>query len=88
MKSLLENKLHKERMAVLYAFEQLIINTEDDDQQYYEEYDPEELYEDEFDPYLVYPCNRMEMMQQEYIPADVIDEEECEESQAGSPERV
>jgi len=30
----------------------------------------------------------MEMMQQEYIPADVIDEEECEESQAGSPERV
>jgi len=32
MKSLLENKLHKERMAVLYAFEQLIINTEDDDQ--------------------------------------------------------
>lgn len=37
-KNLVENKVHKEKMQMLYAFEQMIINTEDqDDQEYYDE---------------------------------------------------
>ena len=31
LKNIVETKVHKERMQVLYAFEQLIINTEDCD---------------------------------------------------------
>ena len=31
LKNILDTKVHKERMQVLYAFEQLIINTEDPD---------------------------------------------------------
>jgi hypothetical protein len=34
-KNIVENKVHKEKMQMLYAFEQMIINTEDED--YYEE---------------------------------------------------
>lgn len=30
LKNLIENKVHKEKMQMLYAFEQMIINTEDD----------------------------------------------------------
>ena len=30
LKNIIENKVHKEKMQVLYAFEQLIINTEDE----------------------------------------------------------
>ena len=38
LKNLIENKVHKEKMQMLYAFEQMIINTEDDnDQEYYDE---------------------------------------------------
>lgn len=29
VKNIIENKVHKEKMTMLYAFEQLIINTED-----------------------------------------------------------
>ena len=37
-KNLIENKVHKEKMQMLYAFEQMIINTEDEnDQDYYDE---------------------------------------------------
>ena len=32
IKNILETKMHKERMMMLYAFEQLIINTEDIDE--------------------------------------------------------
>lgn len=28
LKNILENKMHRERMSMLYAFEQMIINTE------------------------------------------------------------
>ena len=31
LKNIVETKMHKERMQMLYAFEQLIINTEDFD---------------------------------------------------------
>ena len=31
LKNLLENKVHKEKMQMLFAFEQMIINTEDGD---------------------------------------------------------
>ena len=38
IKNIIENKVHKEKMQMLYAFEQLIINTEDEnDQDYYDE---------------------------------------------------
>ena len=30
LKNIIENKQHKEKMNMLYAFEQLIINTEDE----------------------------------------------------------
>ena len=38
-KNIVENKVHKEKMTMLYAFEQLIINTEDaaGDEDYYDE---------------------------------------------------
>ena len=37
-KNIVENKVHKEKMQMLYAFEQMIINTEDEnDEEYYEE---------------------------------------------------
>lgn len=37
-KNLVDNKVHKEKMTMLYAFEQLIINTEDGGgEDYYEE---------------------------------------------------
>lgn len=44
LKNIIENKVHKEKMQMLYAFEQLIINTEDeDDEDYYDElYGPED----------------------------------------------
>ena len=37
LKSILEAKIHKDKMKMLFAFEQLIINTEDPDGTYYEE---------------------------------------------------
>ena len=38
IKNIIENKVHKEKMQMLYAFEQMIINTEDEnDQDYYDE---------------------------------------------------
>jgi hypothetical protein len=38
LKNIVENKVHKEKMQMLYAFEQLIINTEDEnDPDYYDE---------------------------------------------------
>ena len=37
IKNILETKMHKERMQMLYAFEQLIINTEDLDEEEGEE---------------------------------------------------
>lgn len=39
LKNLLENKVHKEKMQMLFAFEQMIINTEDvdNDPDYYDE---------------------------------------------------
>lgn len=38
LKNIIENKVHKEKMQMLYAFEQMIINTEDEnDQEYYDE---------------------------------------------------
>ena len=42
LRNVVENKVHKERMSMLYAFEQLIINTEDGD---------EDLEEEEYDFY-------------------------------------
>ncbi len=38
LKNIIENKVHKEKMQMLYAFEQMIINTEDeDDEDYYDD---------------------------------------------------
>jgi len=41
LKNIVDNKVHKEKMSLLYAFEQMIINTEDggeyDDEEYYGE---------------------------------------------------
>jgi hypothetical protein len=38
LKNIVENKVHKEKMQMLYAFEQLIINTEDENEpDYYDE---------------------------------------------------
>ena len=39
LKNIVETKVHKERIQMLYAFEQLIINTEefDEEQDYYDE---------------------------------------------------
>ena len=42
-KNIVENKVHKEKMSMLYAFEQLIINTEDGEGDSY--------YDEEVDPY-------------------------------------
>ena len=42
-KNIVENKVHKEKMAMLYAFEQMIINTEDGEGDSY--------YDEEVDPY-------------------------------------
>ena len=37
LKNIVETKIHKEKIQMLYAFEQLIINTEDfDEEEYYE----------------------------------------------------
>lgn len=48
LKNIVDNKVHKEKMSMLYAFEQLIINTEDgdeyDDEEYYGEEIPEDAY--------------------------------------------
>lgn len=44
LKNLLENKVHKEKMQMLYAFEQMIINTEDEGE-YYDEGEEEEPYD-------------------------------------------
>lgn len=41
LKNIVETKMHKERMQVLYAFEQLIINTEDMDDTNGEGYEDE-----------------------------------------------
>ena len=37
LKNIIENKVHKEKMQMLYAFEQMIINTEDEEEDYYDE---------------------------------------------------
>lgn len=37
LRNIVENKVHKEKMSMLYAFEQMIINTEDEDEEYYDE---------------------------------------------------
>ena len=95
-KNIVENKVHKEKMTMLYAFEQLIINTEDGEADSY--------YDEEVDPY-DHPFTPEEMaqfkmhhnlpafaripMETEYVPhiEDIIDEEEeeleesCEEHQ-------
>jgi hypothetical protein len=45
LRNIIENKQHKEKMTMLYAFEQLIINTEDGNPgEYY--YDDEEEEDD------------------------------------------
>ena len=41
IKNIVETKMHKERMQMLYAFEQLIINTEEPDEEEDEEQDDE-----------------------------------------------
>lgn len=46
LKNLVDNKVYKEKMVMLYAFEQLIINTEDG------EYDDEEYGEEEYNEML------------------------------------
>lgn len=87
LKNVVENKMHKEKMAMLYAFEQMIINTEDDDgeedeygDEDYPEYDiPYGYFEDPN-----YPGQLMRYpIEQEYMayPEDIIDEEEFEESE-------
>ena len=43
-KNIVENKVHKEKMSMLYAFEQLIINTEDGE-------GADSYYDEEVDPY-------------------------------------
>ena len=35
VRNIIENKVHKEKMSMLYAFEQLIINTEDEHDLHY-----------------------------------------------------
>ena len=46
LKNIVENKVHKEKMQMLYAFEQMIINTEDENEDYYDEiYGQEECHE-------------------------------------------
>jgi hypothetical protein len=37
LKNIIETKVHKEKMQMLFAFEQLIINTEDPDESDYDE---------------------------------------------------
>ena len=48
-KNIVETKIHKEKMQLLFAFEQMIINTEDQDTQEQIEYAQEEI--DGDDPY-------------------------------------
>ena len=91
-KNIVENKVHKEKMSMLYAFEQLIINTEDGegDSYYDEEVDP---YEHPgagmgYDPQTgmnfhmggQLPAYARIPVENEYIPhiEDIIDEEEEE----------
>lgn len=97
LKNILENKVHKEKMQMLYAFEQLIINTEDEeDQDYYNEmYGAEDEYGEEdcggigpagmggFYQYKAFPAMQRIPIEAEYLsnPSDIIDEEECEDSE-------
>jgi hypothetical protein len=51
LKNLVENKVHKEKMQMLYAFEQMIINTEDEGEpDYYDDAYGDEEYPDERGP--------------------------------------
>ena len=43
IKNIVETKMHKERMQMLYAFEQLIINTEDPDEDEEDEEEEDEM---------------------------------------------
>lgn len=60
LKNILDTKMHKEKMQMLFAFEQLIINTEDpndqtqNDVQYFDDQQAElqKMLQDEDDPYL------------------------------------
>lgn len=95
VKNIIENKVHKEKMQMLYAFEQMIINTEDEeDQAYYDEmYGPEDEYGDEdgmmaggggpFIHHKQFPQMQRIPIEAEYLsnPSDIIDEEECEDSE-------
>ncbi|CDW86827.1 UNKNOWN [Stylonychia lemnae] len=93
-KNIVENKVHKEKMQMLYAFEQLIINTEDEnDEEYYDEVYGQEDYEgDEYAagvgggyPHLSrqFPPAQRVPVEAEYLsnPSDIIDEEEYEDSE-------
>lgn len=85
--------MHKEKMQMLYAFEQLIINTEDeDDQDYYDEiYGVEEAEEGIGGGMIGYgmvgggglPGKQRVPIEAEYLsnPSDIIDEEEYEDSE-------
>lgn len=42
LKNLVDNKVHKEKMSMLYAFEQLIINTENFEDDYGDERPPDD----------------------------------------------
>ncbi len=95
LKNIVENKVHKEKMQMLYAFEQLIINTEDeDDQDYYDEAYGDEEYGDEDDGPMGgagfagmqnrrFPLQQRVPVEAEYLsnPSDIIDEEEYEDSE-------
>eukprot|EP00347_Sterkiella_histriomuscorum_P006696 403351785 len=93
-KNIVENKVHKEKMQMLYAFEQMIINTEDEnDEEYYEEmYGAEDYDQDNMPlgagagyPYLSRQFPPMQRVPNEadYLsnPSDIIDEEEYEDSE-------
>lgn len=93
VRNILENKVHKEKMSMLYAFEQMIINTEDENMDYGEEqeYYDDLIYGDDIgdynQPYFMNQPYNLPIMQRvplenEYLsnPSDIIDEEELEES--------
>lgn len=94
--------MHKERMIMLYAFEQLIINTEDQNENDY--YD-EQAYGDEDDDSMVYygqeqyqhllkmynsnnPLQRLPN-ENDYLsnPDDIIDEEDEEDEEDGEEQQ-
>ena len=96
LKNIVENKVHKEKMQMLYAFEQLIINTEDEnEQEYYDEAYGEEDYGEEDDGIMGgagyhpgmhqrrFPHQQRIPVEAEYLsnPSDIIDEEEYEDSE-------